>query len=414
MLIVCTLIPEVIMNATQNVSTKLEADAVPAEASTQQKLRILFASHTYVVGINQGKLAAIANTRFTQIGLLAPRLWRAKSWGQIFNLEQNYAEISYYPAKVFLNGRTGGYVYALGSILSALRHFAPDILQVEEEVFSLSTFQVAIAARLTKTPLVVFGWENLEKSLPRPRRWLRKFVLDTAKLIIAGNQDGADLLRQWGYTGTITVMPQMGVDAALFKATPRSLPTCRPFRIGFMGRLVQEKGIDLIFSAAHQLKESGHSFEIILCGSGQDESQLRELADQQEIAQYVVWRGKVSHAEVPIEMAQFDVLVLPSKTTLTWKEQFGHVLIEAMSMGVPVIGSSSGEIPYVIDRPDLIFTENDATGLANILKRMTSDATWYAAASQYGIDRVQSRYTHERIAEQLIADWASLLKTNSF
>ena len=345
------------VNVSHNISHKVSAD--PSPGLVKQTLRVLFVSHTYVVGINQGKLAAIARHPLTQVGLMAPAKWHARGWNQIFDLEQDEPGIAYQPASVLLNGRTGGYLYQLNSILRALRQFRPDILQVEEEVFSLSTFQMAVVARLAGVPLAVFGWENLEPNLSPLRRRLRKFVLDTAKLIVAGNQDGANLLREWGYTGTVATMPQMGVDAGLFKATTRSLPTQRPIRIGFMGRLVHEKGIDLLFQAARQLQVNGLSFQVVLCGSGKDEAQLRTLAEQQGIAEKVIWKGKVPHADVPGAMSQFDILVLPSRSIATWKEQFGHVLIEAMAMGVPVVGSSCGEIPNVIGRSDLVFAEND-------------------------------------------------------
>lgn len=404
---------DITMSAIQNATIEPKADSALLKAfSGDHNLRVLFVSHTYVVGINQGKLAAIAHHGSTQVGLLAPAKWQTKSWNQVFELEQNYSEITYVPARVLLNGRTGGYLYHLGSILTALRRFSPDILQVEEEVFSLSTFQMALVARLTGIPLAVFGWENLDQKLPRLRQRLRQFVLSTAKLIVAGNQDGADLLRQWGYTGEIAVMPQMGVDTTVFKASVRSLPIHRPVRIGFMGRLVHEKGIDLIFEAARLLKDRGRSFEIVLCGSGKNEIQLRALAEQQNISDQVVWKGKVPHADVPVELAQFDILVLPSRTMPTWKEQFGHVLIEAMSMGVPVVGSSSGEIPNVIGRSDFIFIEDKADELASILEGLIDDNSAYEVASQYGIERVKDYYTHERLAEQLIAEWVTILKAS--
>jgi glycosyltransferase involved in cell wall biosynthesis len=404
---------EKLMTATQNPQAYPETSQAETQPAQPPKLRVLFISHTYVVGVNQGKLAAIANAISNSVGLLAPARWRATSWQQLFTLEEDYSTINYFPANVFLNGRTGGYIYALGGLLKAFRQFQPNILQIEEEVFSLSTFQMAILARLTHTPLSVFGWENQEPNLSPLRRWMRRFVLDTAQLIVAGNQDGAELLRTWGYQRQIAVMPQMGVDMSLFDARVRTLPSDRSFRIGFLGRLVHQKGIDLIFEAAQQLKAKKFAFEIILCGSGQDEAELRDIAQQENVAGLVNWKGKVPHGDVPQEMAQFDVLVLPSKTTPTWKEQFGHVLIEAMSMGVPVIGSSSGEIPNVINRPDLVFRENQADELAQILERMMGDAAWYQAVSQYGIDRVQSTYTHERIAEQLIAHWNQILKTDT-
>ena len=64
--------------------------------------------------------------------------------------------------------------------------------------------------------------------------------------------------------------------------------------------------------------------------------------------------------------AQLDVLVLPSRTTPTWKEQFGRVIVEALWCGVPVVGSDSGEIPWLIGLTGggLMFPEGDHAALA--------------------------------------------------
>ncbi len=401
------------MIATQELKQPLPTKAKP-------NLRVLFISHTYVVGINQGKLDAIAKakpttepatepaTKAVTVGLLVPSPWKAKGWKQIFNLEKPHQQIQYFPAKVILNGRTGAYLYSPWDLLRTIHQFKPNLLQVEEEVFSLSTFQVAILSRLLKIPMVVFGWENQDRKLAFLRRWIRRFVLDTAPLMIAGNQDGEQLLRQWGYTGTIEVMPQMGVDMSLFDATARQRSS-NEFLIGYMGRLVNEKGIDVLFKAARQLRKRGHQFRVVLCGSGQDEAMLRQVAEQEGVADLITWKGKVPHADVPLEMNQFDALVLPSRTMPTWKEQFGHVLIEAMSMGLPVVGSTSGEIPNVIGRDDLVFPEEDDNTLANILERMIQEPDWYESVSQHGIDRVQNHYTHKRIAERLLERWTEVL-----
>lgn len=269
---------------------------------------------------------------------------------------------------------------------------------------------------LTKKPLVVFGWENLERQLPLLRRLTRQFVLDHMSLMVAGNQDGADIMRHWGYQGLLEVMPQMGVDPDFFSTPHRqarfqqSLATGeRLFNIGYLGRLVHSKGIDLVLTALKQLRSEGVNCQVVLCGSGPMEAELKQQADQLGISDWVVWRGVVRHEAVPAEMGQFDVLVLPSRTAPTWKEQFGHVLIEAMAMGVPVIGSDSGEIPNVIGRTDLIFCEDDVNGLATILARMIHDSDWRSEVAQYGIQRVNQLYTHKRIAERLLNLWESIL-----
>ncbi|WP_414622890.1 glycosyltransferase [Calothrix sp. CCY 0018] len=376
-------------------------------------LRILFVSHTYVVGVNQGKLDAIAKTGVAEVALLAPSNWKAVEWNRQLPLETPYENIKYYSAPVVSPGRGGAYIFAPGKIREVIKDFQPDLLHVELEVFSLCAFEFAIYSRLTGKPLVLFGWENQERRLPLPRHWIRKFVLDTAKLIIAGNQDGADLLRGWGYTGKVEVMPQLGVDTQLFSADLRSQHQTNELKIGFLGRLAHQKGIDLIFAAARQLQERGLKFRIILCGSGNDQEALREEAQKQQIAEFVTWQGAVPHSKAAEEISKFDVLVLPSRTTETWKEQFGHVLIEAMAMGVPVVGSSSGEIPNVIGRSDLVFTEENAVELAVILEKMICEPQWREEAGSYGMNRVYQYYTHEKIAERLINLWQELIETQS-
>jgi glycosyltransferase involved in cell wall biosynthesis len=372
-------------------------------------LRILFISHAYVVGVNQGKLQAIAETGKAEVGLLAPSNWKAREWNRVLEVEKPYPKIKIYTAPVLFPGRGGAHLYAPWKIWQVLKDFKPDVIQVEEEVFSLCAFELAVWSRFTGKPLVVFGWENMDRTLPPARRWVRQFVMNTAQLMLPGNHDGSHLLRQWGYTGMMEVMPQMGVDTRLF--SPRShQPKNKEFHIGFLGRLVPEKGIDILFAAARQLREQGLNSRIILCGSGSGEEALKQEAQKQGVADLVTWQGAVRHEKAPKEISKFDVLVLPSRTATTWKEQFGHVLIEAMAMGVPVVGSNSGEIPNVIGRPDLIFPEGDAQALAAILERMIRDPEWREAAGGYGMTRVEQHYTHERIAERLVILWEKLLE----
>lgn len=126
-------------------------------------------------------------------------------------------------------------------IWQVVNDFKPDLVQVEEEAFSLCALELAVWSRLTGKPLVVFGWENMNRTLPMPRRWVRQFVLNTAQLMLPGNQDGADLLQRWGYTGLMEVMPQMGVDTHLFSPRLTQERKNEEFRIGFLGRLVPEK-----------------------------------------------------------------------------------------------------------------------------------------------------------------------------
>jgi glycosyltransferase involved in cell wall biosynthesis len=373
------------------------------ETPRNSRLRVLFVSHTYVVGVNQGKLRAIAQS--ATVGLLTPSNWKSLEWNRHLPPERPHPDIQMYDFPVALSGRGGAHFYAPWQVWQVLCDFQPDVVQVEEEVFSLCALEFAFWARLTGKPLVVFGWENQARSLPRPRRWIRRFVLDTASLILAGNHDGAKLLHQWNYKGLVEVMPQMGVDPDFFKpiAKPDSPECC----IGFLGRLVPEKGIDTLLTAVRHLRSRHFNIRLVLCGSGSYEAQLKQSAHAQQIA--VTWQGAVPHDQAPSIMGQFDALVLPSRTMPTWKEQFGHVLIEAMAMGIPVVGSSSGEIPNVIGRSDLVFVEDDALALAQILQRLIEEDNWRDEVRHYCLNRVRQHYTHDRIAERLMMLWKKIL-----
>jgi glycosyltransferase involved in cell wall biosynthesis len=117
----------------------------------------------------------------------------------------------------------------------------------------------------------------------------------------------------------------------------------------------------------------------------------------------------VGDARVPDYIACMDALVLPSRTTTSWAEQFGHVLIEAMAAGVPVIGSSSGAIPEVIGEAGLVFPEDDAAGLRTQIAALLEDAALRKRLVELGRARVARLYTNERVARAQQAIYRDVL-----
>ncbi|MBE9065703.1 glycosyltransferase [Leptolyngbya cf. ectocarpi LEGE 11479] len=391
------------------LSTQTVAD-YPTTKS--RKLRVLIVGHTYIVGVNQGKLEAIANAG-AEVGLLVPQHWQALQWKKRFTVETPYPQIKVYPVSTWFEGQAGAYVYPPSAIVKTIADFRPDIIQIEEEVFSLTAFEVSLLAWRFKIPVVLFSWENMDRRLSAPRRWLRQFVFNRTRCIISGNHEGADIIKQWGYTKPVEIMPQLGVDLDLFSPRLRQHRSrTDSLRIGFVGRIAHQKGIDTLIETAYLLKQQDHRFHLQICGSGVDVDTFQTLARDYNLEDHVTWRGGVSHDEVPQEIAKMDVLVLPSRTVSTWKEQFGHVLIEAMAMGIPVVGSTCGEIPNVIGKSALVFPEGDAHALTKILARFIQDRDWWQQMSQYSLKRIDQHYSHQRIAERSIGLWRSVLETD--
>ena len=85
----------------------------------------------------------------------------------------------------------------------------------------------------------------------------------------------------------------------------------RPFNIGYLGRLSHSKGIDLIFAAVRELRQRGLSVCVTLCGSGADQETLKQEAENQQVADLIIWRGAVRHHSDCLwqgELHQFESL----------------------------------------------------------------------------------------------------------
>ena len=113
---------------------------------------------------------------------------------------------------------------------------------------------------------------------------------------------------------------------------------------------------------------------------------------------------------MPAVYRSCDVVVLPSRTMPSWKEQFGRVLIEAMACQVPVVGSDSGEIPNVIGDAGLIFPEGDVAALTRQLRTLMDDRTLRQQLGAAGRQRVLTRFTMARIAAESVAVYTTLAR----
>ena len=112
--------------------------------------------------------------------------------------------------------------------------------------------------------------------------------------------------------------------------------------VGYVGRLVEEKGLA---DAVDALLRCPPAVRLVLVGAGPYQSALQARIARLQLLDRVVFLAKRPLEQLPPLMNALDVLLLPSRTTSRWKEQFGRVIIEAHACGIPVIGSDSGAIP---------------------------------------------------------------------
>ncbi|HIK29147.1 MAG: hormogonium polysaccharide biosynthesis glycosyltransferase HpsO [Oscillatoriaceae bacterium SKW80] len=388
-------------------------------------MKILVASHTYIVDINRQKLRALtALESGIEVTIVVPRRWKP---GGIQNkiIETKFIKEDSFqvvPISNFSDNNQGLLTFG-ADLIGLLWQFRPQIIQVEQGSRSLAYAQLITINKILrlKAKNVFFTWWNLPYNLKPPISWLEAYNLHHTDGIIAGNQEGAEILRQRGYKGLIKVMPQLGVDEELFRPQPQ--PELREklginsndFIVGFVGRFVEEKGLLTLAKALALLRK--HPWKWLLLGRGALQQTLTDWAEREGLTERLIWVESVPHDQVYKYINLMNVLVLPSQTstkfkTLTavgWKEQFGHVLIEAMACRVPVIGSDSGEIPNVIKDAGLIFPEGNAEALRDCLMRVMEEPELAKSLAERGRERVIALYTNKALARQLLDFYKQLI-----
>lgn len=354
-------------------------------------MRVVYVSKALVVGAYQRKLEELARVPGLTLTAIVPSSWAEGGTRQ--RLERSHVQgYRLIVAPLAFNGQYHLHFYpTLGWLLRRLR---PDVLHMDEEPYNFATWHgLATGARVGAAGLF-FTWQNLPRRYPWPFRYFEAANYRRAAYAIAGNQAAVDVLAGKGYRGPLTVIPQFGVDPALFTPVPRPAhPTCV---IGYAGRFVPEKGLDVLLRACAQLPAAG--WELRLLGDGPARDALVALAGELGITDRVRWLGRLPSTQMADFYRELDVLVLPSVSRPNWIEQFGRVLIEAMACGVPVVGSDCGEIPHVIGDAGLVFPEGDAAALAASLDTLLADPSRRAALAAAGRARVLARFTQAQVA----------------
>ncbi|HAM45943.1 MAG TPA: glycosyl transferase family 1, partial [Propionibacteriaceae bacterium] len=213
-------------------------------------MRVLMVSKACIVGSYQKKLEELAAFPDIDLTVVVPPLWKDERGA--LHLEQVYTDgYHFVVSPLAFNGHFHLHFFpALPKLMRALR---PDILHIDEEPYNLSTWLAVRAACSVGARSVFFTWQNLVRRYPPPFSWMEQNVLASVAYGIAGNQEAIQVWRSKGYRGKMAVIPQFGVDPDLYPfRSPRRLDGA-PLVIGYAGRLVEEKGVDLLLRAAAQL-----------------------------------------------------------------------------------------------------------------------------------------------------------------
>jgi len=249
---------------------------------------------------------------------------------------------------------------------------------------------------------------------PCERLEIERRIVRTAERIIAEcPQDEIDLVRLYGADRERIATVPCGVDLDEFAPGDRGAARRElglddsEFIVLQLGRMVPRKGVDNVIRALARLRERSAARLVIVGGDAapaagrlrsEEMQRLVDLAGGCGIADRVIFAGHRQRSELAAYYAACDVFV-----TTPWYEPFGITPLEAMASARPVIGSDVGGIRFsVVDGvTGFLVPPRDPAALAERLDQLRAEPRLARAMGRAGARRVRTRFTWDRVAEEL-------------
>lgn len=284
----------------------------------------------------------------------------------------------------------GEYRFSLGlwgRALADLERFAPNVLHVASP--DIAGHRAVSWARRRGLPILAsvhtrfetypryYGLGFLEPPL---EAMLRRFY-NRCDALVAPSESMAQVLREQGMGKDISIWSR-GVDRAIFSPERRDMVWRRSLGIGddeviigFLGRLVMEKGLDVFAETVLQLRKRGVAHKVLVVGEGPAREFFAEALPD------AVFTGFQGGADLGRAVASMDLLLNPSVT-----ETFGNVTLEAMACAIPVVAArATGSTSLVVDgETGRLIEPGDIDGFADALAAYCSNPALRAAHGAAG------------------------------
>jgi len=353
--------------------------------------RLLTIGHSYCVALNRRLPHEIARAGDWDVTAVGPARFHGDfGWHTLESTPDELCNVV--PVPVRFGRRI--HVMRYGRGLSSLLAEPWDLVHCWEEPYVAAAAQIA-RGMAPNVPLVLATFQNIAKRYPPPFNWIERYSMARADGVIAFGRTAAEVMTARGFNRVPVAVIPPGVDVTEFRPDEarRAVILGRlgwsdgPPVVGFLGRLVPEKGIEWLTTVLDRVTTP---WRALVVGSGPLEKMVSAWGSRYADRVRVVTTAQ--HHEVPAYLNAMDVLCAPSQTTPRWREQFGRMLIEAFASGVAVVASTSGEIPYVVADAGLLVAEDDLTGWQHAVEMLTTERARRCELARRGRERAESVY----------------------
>ena len=283
--------------------------------------------------------------------------------------------------------------------------FRPDLVQIEEEPITRAAATITTEAARLGISVVVFSQDPDSGPGFRARRRAAK-VLRAARGAIAGNSRALEHLRQALSGKPVVAMPQTGISLP----PPVERPVHQELSIGYVGRLLADREVDLLLRACASIMGS---WTLTIAGTGPEQESLELLAQRLGLASRVRWLGGVTRAQVEALWKDVDCLVMPARPQAGGggggggAERWSLILVEAMARGVIPVVMEGGIPEALVGSAGKVARDEESLGVTlQTLRAYPDERPRLAAAAR---QRVLDQFVDAALAEQTLDLWERIL-----
>jgi glycosyltransferase involved in cell wall biosynthesis len=346
-----------------------------------------------------------------------------QSWSMSERTEVRGVRVPILPLRSRIRGMVDlNLAWALGVVVQ--RRPRPDIVHVHCSGVLIPPLLGWLLSRSLRVPLVLtvhcsinatyHPMTPLDAAMQPLARWIERRAIRAAALTVTLTPRTIPLLREVSGVPEqrFAVFPDV-IDAEGFaaRATPEGQRALRErwqlpantFVVGYVGRIAREKGWPILLDMAELLREE--PIHWVICGDGNERDLFEEEVHRRALAERVTVTGYLPNEEIPNAMGAMDLLVMTSL-----HEEFGSVMLEAMSVGLPIVAAAVGGVANVLENGALgwLVPERSAGAFSDAIRKALADPRWRSEVARRAGQSVRMKYDLFAVAEGMRDAYASV------
>jgi len=263
--------------------------------------------------------------------------------------------------------------------------------------------------KITRRKLIITAHGSDVYMIPEKGLFQKSYIraISKSNVIISVSNANKERLTTLGLPGDKIIVIPNGIELSMFNNTISTLRVHEAgIQIVWVGRMVEVKGLEYLFSAMRIIVSSYPNSKLTLIGDGPLKDKLERLAGEMSLTEYISFMGYVKNTEVSQYLKEADIFVLPSLS-----EGFPVVIPEAMAAGKPIVASNVGGISDAVTDgvTGFLVAPENAELLAEKIVYLIEHPEMRVSMGKAGRKKVEERFTWGMIAKRTIEMYMALL-----